>query len=458
MSQKIAILSKTVKFNSFFTAARAANKRFFLALMVLFYAVGIPKEIKPQEDRVSLTPSAVRVLTKKGAKVVIQSNAGENSGYSDDDYAAAGALIVQTAKESWGEASLIVKVKEPIQEEYDFIRPSHLLFTFLHLAGNKLLTKALMKSGGTAVAYETVVKDGRTILLEPSSTIAGVLGAYQAAFYLTYAGIQGDKVVVSDDERDQLEHRLNSLTYETLFDKPLYNLSGKIALVLGGGTVGKNASKILAEMGAKVYIFQREGKRIPELQLFILQERLKGFNIQLFITPRDFHNIPLASYLDEQYGFDLIQTDIIIGAAYTVGRKAALIIDRDSLKKIRTSRKRVIIDISIDQGGNIYGSRATTHKSPVYVDEFGNIRYGVTNMPGRVPRISTTLLERAIFPYVLAFVEKGIQAIYDFPELKSGINVIDGKLVNKEVADSLDLPYSLLDVVIENSLHINMSK
>jgi alanine dehydrogenase len=186
---------------------------------------------------------------------------------------------------------------------------------------------------------------------------------------------------------------------------------------------------------------------------------LKGFNIQLLITPRDSHNIPLASYLDEQYGFDLIQTDIIIGAAYTVGRKATLIIDRDSLKKIRTSRKRVIVDVSIDQGGNIYGSRATTHKNPVYVDEFGNIRYGVTNMPGRVPRISTTLLERAIFPYVLAFAEKGIQAIYDFPELKSGINVINGKLVNKEVADSLDLPYTLLENdVSENSLHINMSK
>ncbi|MGB8312413.1 MAG: alanine dehydrogenase [Halobacteriota archaeon] len=459
MLKKFIIPSKTVKFRSFFTVARTINKRFFLALMVLFYTVGVPKEIKPQEDRVSLTPSAVRVLTEKGAKVVVQSNAGENSGYSDDDYSKVGAVIVETAKESWGEASLIVKVKEPMQEEYDFIQPGHLLFTFLHLAGSKLLTEVLMKSGVTAIAYETVVKDGRTILLEPSSIVAGVLGAYQAAFYLTHADIQGDKVEVSADEREQFEHRLNSLTYNTLFDTPPYNLSGKIALVLGGGTVGKNASKILAEMGAKVYIIQREGKRIPELQLFISQEELERFNIQILITSRDFHNTDLASYLKEQYSFDLIQIDIIIGAAYSVGKKAALIIDRDTLKKIRTSKKRVIVDISIDQGGNIYGSRATTHKNPVYLDEFGNIRYGVTNMPGRVPRISTTLLGQAIFPYVLALAEKGIQAMDDLPELKSGINVINGKLVNKKVAESLDLPYTPLeDVVAENSLHIDMSK
>ena len=459
MRKKSIIPSKTVKLRSFFTVARTINKRFFLALMVLFYTVGVPKEIKPQEDRVSLTPSAVRVLTEKGAKVVVQSYAGEKSGYSDDDYSKAGAVIVETAKESWGEASLVVKVKEPMQEEYDFIQPGHLLFTFLHLAGSKPLTEVLMRSGVTAIAYETVVKDGRTILLEPSSIVAGVLGAYQAAFYLTHADIQGDKVEVSADERERFEHRLNRLTYNTLFDKPPYNLAGKIALVLGGGTVGKNASKILAEMGAKVYIIQREGKRIPELQLFISQEELKRFNIQILITSRDFHNANLASYLKERYSFDLIQTDIIIGAAYSVGKKAVLIIDRDTLKKMRTSKKRVIVDISIDQGGNIYGSRATTHKNPVYVDEFGNIRYGVTNMPGRVPRISTTLLGQAIFPYVLALAEKGIQAIYDFPELKGGINVINGKLVNKEVAESLELPYTPLEnVFAENSPHSDVSK
>jgi alanine dehydrogenase len=425
--------------------------------LVLFYTVGVPKEVKPQEDRVSLTPSAVRVLTEKGVKVVVQSNAGEKSGYSDNDYSDAGAVIVETAKESWGEASLIVKVKEPIQEEYDLIQPGQLLFTFLHLAGSKPLTEALIKSGVTAIAYETVVKDGRTILLEPSSIVAGVLGAYQAAFCLTHVDIEGEKVEVSADEREQFEHRLDGLTYNTLFDKPPYNLSGKNVLVLGGGTVGKNASKILAEMGAKVYIIQREGKRIPELQLFISQEELKRFNIQLLITPRALHNTDLASYLKERYSFDLIQVDIIIGAAYSVGKKAALIIGRGTLKKMRTFKKRVIVDISIDQGGNIYGSQATTHKNPVYLDEFGNIRYGVTNVPGRVPRISTTLLEQAIFPYVLALAEKGIQALDELPELKTGINVMNGKLVNKEVAESLDLPYApLKDVVAENSTHIDM--
>ena len=459
MLKKFIVPSKTVKLRSFFTVARKINKRFFLALVVLFCTVGVPKEIKPQEDRVSLIPSAVRVLTEKGVKVVVQSNAGEKSGYSDDDYGKAGAIIVETAKESWGEASLIVKVKEPTQEEYNFIQPGDLLFTFLHLAGNKLLTEVLMKSGVTAIAYETVVKDGRTILLEPSSIVAGVLGADQAAFYLTHADIQGDKVEVSVEEREQFEHRLDSLTNNTLFDTPRYNLSGKIALVLGGGTVGKNASKILAEMGAKVYIIQREGKRIPELRLFVSQKELERFNIQILITPRDFRNTDLVSYLKEQYSFDLIQTDIIVGAAYSVGKKAAIIIDRDTLKKMRTSKKRVIVDISIDQGGNIYGSRATTHKNPVYLDEFGNIRYGVTNMPGRVPRISTALLGQAIFPYVLALAEKGIQATDDLPELKSGINIINGKLVNKEVAESLDLPYTPLeDVVAENCLHIDVSK
>jgi alanine dehydrogenase len=441
-----------IHFGSFFSLRRVIKKRFFIITPLFFLVVGIPKEMKPQEGRVSLTPSAVSVLTEKGAKVVVQATAGEKAGYYDDDYTKAHATVVQTAEEAWDKADLIVKVKEPMQEEYNFIRPDHLLFTFLHLASNKLLAKALMKSGVTAITYETIVKDGRTILLEPSSIVAGVLAAYQAAFYLTYANIKRDKIEVSVREKEKLDHLLNSLAYSTLFDKPPYDLTDKLALVLGGGIAGKNASKMLAKMGAKVYIIQREGKRIPELQLFISQNELKDFKIQILETPRAFRNIEMAAYLKEKHGFDLNQTDIIIGAAYTVGRKAALIIDREVLEKMRTIRKRIIVDISIDQGGNIYGSRGTTHKNPVFLDEFGNIRYGVTNMPGRVPRISTTLLGQAIFPYVLALAEHGIQAIYDLPELKSGINVINGKLVNKEVAESLNLPYAPLeDVIAENS-------
>ncbi len=447
-------LFEKIHLRSYFSLRRATNKRFFIIMTLLSWVVGVPKEIKPQEGRVSLTPSSVSVLTEKGMKVIVQTTAGEKAGYSDEDYTKARATVVQTAEESWGKADLIVKVKEPMQEEYDFIRPDHLLFTFLHLASNKLLAKALMKSGVTAIAYETIVKDGRTILLEPSSIVAGVLGAYQAAFYLTHANIKRDKIEVSVKEKEQLERLLNSLAYSTLFDEPPYDLTGKTALVLGGGVAGKNASKILVKMGAKVYIIQREGKRIPELQLFISQPELKDFKIQILETPSAFRDIDIASYLKEKYRFDLTQTDIIIGAAYTVGRKAALIIDREVLKKMRTSRKRVIVDISIDQGGNIYGSRGTTHKNPVFLDEFGNIRYGVTNMPGRVPRISTTLLGQAIFPYVLALAEHGIQAIYDLPELKSGINVINGKLVNKEVAQSLDLPCTPLEnVIAEHSLN-----
>ncbi len=235
----------------------------------MFCIVGVPKEIKPQEGRVSLTPSAVSVLTEKGTKVVVQITAGEKAGYSDDDYTKACATVVQTAEEAWGKANLIVKVKEPMQEEYDLMRPDHLLFTFLHLASNKLLAKALMKSGVTAIAYETIVKDGGTILLEPSSIVAGVLGAYQAAFYLTHANVKNGKIEVSVKEKEQLERLLNSLASSTLFDEPPYYLTGKFALVLGRGIAGKNAAKILAKMGAKVYIIQREGKRIPELQLFI---------------------------------------------------------------------------------------------------------------------------------------------------------------------------------------------
>ncbi len=453
MLKKSVIVWEKIKLRFFFAVSKSIDKRFFIIMMLLFWVVGIPKEIKPQEGRVSLTPSAVSVLTEKGTKVVVQTTAGEKAGYSDDDYTKARATVVQTAEEAWGKADLIVKVKEPMQEEYDFIQSDHLLFTFLHLASNKLLAKALMKSGVAAIAYETIVKDGRTILLEPSSIVAGVLGAYQAAFYLTHANIKRDKIEVSVKEKEQLERLLDNLTYSTLFERPPYDLTGKTALVLGGGIAGKNASKILVKMGAKVYIIQREGKRIPELQLFISQQELKDFKIQILETPSAFRDIDIASYLKEKYGFDLTQTDIIIGAAYTVGRKATLIIDQEVLKKMRTSRKRVIVDISIDQGGNIYGSRGTTHKNPVFLDKFGNIRYGVTNMPGRVPRISTTLLGQAIFPYVVALAEHGLQAIYELPELKSGINVINGKLVNKEVAESLDLSYTPLeDIIAENSL------
>jgi alanine dehydrogenase len=454
MLEKLIPVWGKIKLNFFFVISRLRYNRFLVTMMLLLLVVGAPKEIKPQEGRVSLTPFAVSELTEKGTKVVVQSSAGEKAGYSDDDYTKACATVVQTAAEVWGTADLIVKVKEPTQQEYNFIRPDHLLFTFLHIASNKLLAKVLMKSGVTVIAYETIVKDGRTPLLEPSSIIAGVLAAYQAAFYLKHANIKKDKVEVSVKEKEQLERLLDSLTYSTLFDKPSYDLAGNTALVLGGGIAGKNASKILAKMGTKVYIIQKEGKRIPDLQLFVSQEELKDFKIQILETPRAVRDIEIASYLKRKYGFDLTQTDIIIGAAYTVGRKAALIIDREVLKKMQTSRERVIIDISIDQGGNIYGSRGTTHKDPVFLDEFGNIRYGVTNMSGRVPRISTTLLGQAIFPYVLALAEHGIQAIYDLPELTSGINVINSKLVNKEVAESLDLSYTPLEnVIVEDALN-----
>jgi len=379
--------------------------------------VGVPKEIKAQEGRVGLTPAGVKLLVKNGTvKVIVESQAGAGSGFSDQGYIKAGAEIVQTAPEVWQRADLIKKVKEPLPQECPLIRPAQIIFTYLHLADNRDLTECLMKSGCVAIAYETVLKDSQTPLLAPMSTVAGVLGAYQAAFYAAKS--------ISQEVFNDL---LNGLNADNFFQRPAIDLNGKNAVVLGGGTVGENCGLILAKAGAEVYLSEINPQKAGKLK-----DRFQEEGLRVEILNPDAQD--LTPYLKK--------ADIIVGAVYILGKLAPILIDKDKLLEISQDKKKIIVDIAIDQGGNIYGSRATTHQEPTYLDEFGNLRYCVANMPGRVPWVSSKMLEKATLPYLEALALKGLNATEDFPELQSGINVIQGKIVHQGVAESLGLPFS----------------
>ncbi|MBU4312050.1 MAG: TIGR00730 family Rossman fold protein, partial [Candidatus Omnitrophica bacterium] len=380
--------------------------------------VGVPKEIKAQEGRVGLLPQGVSSLRRQGIKVIIERQAGVLSGFKDNDYRMAGAEIVPSAKEVYERADIIKKVKEPLPAEYGLIKPRHIIFTYLHLADNKVLAEFLMRSGCTAIAYETVYKNGRTPLLEPMSIVAGVLAAYQAAFYVSHS-----------ITKEGFEFLLDSLDPLNFFDQPPFNLSLKIAVILGGGIAGYNAAKMLARMNTTVYVSEIDPFKIGWLKKMSEQED----NSFYLINPE---NQDLFSYLN--------YADVIISSVYRLGEKAPLLINKDTLFRASRYLRKIIIDIAIDQGGTIYGSRPTTHVEPVYRDAFGNIRYCVANIPGRVPKVSSRMLEQATLPYLGALALRGLKAIEDFPELAGGINVIRNKLVNKAVADSLGLYFTPL--------------
>ena len=365
--------------------------------------IGIPKEIKNNENRVGMTPAGVSELVKHGHEVFVQHTAGEGSGFSDEDYLSVGASIVPTIEETYAVADMIVKVKEPIEPEYKLVKRGQLLFTYFHFACDRELTEAMIESGGVCLAYETVqLNNGALPLLIPMSEVAGRMAIVNGAYYLQKT--QGGK---------------GKLICGVPGVKP-----AKV-LVLGGGVVGEAAARVAAGMGADVVIADISLPRLRQL------DNELPANVTTLYSSR--HNIEK----------ELADVDIVVGSVLIPGDITPHLITADMLKKME--RGTVLVDVAIDQGGCFETSRPTTHSEPVYEID-GIIHYAVANIPGAVPNTSTMALTNATLKYALALADKGWQqACREDPALYRGLNIVEGKVTFKAVADAFGL---LFDPVV----------
>ena len=354
--------------------------------------IGIPKEIKAQENRVAIVPSAVADLSARGHQVVIERGAGLGSGLEDGDFEKAGAEIVDGAGEVWNASEMVLKVKEPLESEYQYLREGLLLFTYLHLAPLQGLTDELLSSRTRALAYETV-QDERGLLpiLAPMSEVAGRLAVQIGAHYLEKES-GGEGVLLGGATGAE---------------------PGRV-VILGSGTVGSNAARVALGMGASTMVFGRNLEKLDRLSL-----ELGG-------------NIETEALSPENIGREIKSADLVIGAVLVPGGRAPVLVSREQLKTMQPGS--VIVDVAIDQGGCIETSRSTTQRDPTYEIE-GVIHYCVANMPGAVPKTSTQALVRATMPYVQLIADNGIEAaIIKDNGLKMGVNTWDGKIYNREVA------------------------
>ncbi len=369
--------------------------------------IGVPKEIKTNENRVALLPVGASTLIKNGHKVVVETNAGLGSGFSDEDYKAVGAEIAASAKEIFAKAQMIMKVKEPIKQEYDLIKEGQILFTYFHFAASKELTEAIMKSKSVAIAYETVQKADRSLpLLIPMSEVAGRMAPQEGAKYLEMA-MGGRGILLGG----------------------VPGTGPAEVMVLGGGIVGTNAAKIAAGFGAKVTIFDNNLYRLRYLD---------------DVMPRN-----VTTMMSNEYYIRaaLPKADLVIGAVLIPGTKAPKLVTKDMLKLMKEGS--VIVDVSVDQGGCIETCKPTTHENPTYVID-GVLHYCVANMPGAVPHTSTLALTNATLPYAVEIANKGYEAaVKSNPEIKLGLNMIDGKITYKGVADAFDFEYHPVDSVLK---------
>jgi alanine dehydrogenase len=354
--------------------------------------IGIPKETKDQEFRVGLSPSSVRVLQENGHTVFVETQAGIGAGFTDDDYTSAGAKIVTTKEAAW-KCELVVKVKEPLTAEYQFLQKGQILFTYLHLAADRKLTEHLIDCGVTAIAYETVEQPGsnKLPLLTPMSIIAGRLSVQFGARFLERQ--QGGRGVLLGGVPGV---------------KP-----GKV-VILGGGVVGTEAAKIAVGMGAAVQILDVNVERLAYL------ETLFGSRVELLYSN--------SAHIETA----LKDADLLIGAVLVPGRRAPILVSRNLVKQMRPGS--VIVDVAVDQGGCVETLHATSHTNPVYIEE-GVVHYGVPNMPGAVPWTATQALNNSTLPYVLQLANLGIKALANNQALAKGVNVQDHRLVHPAVQE-----------------------
>jgi alanine dehydrogenase len=356
--------------------------------------IGIPKEIKPQENRVAMTPGGVASLVRAGHVVLVEDGAGLGSGLTNEEYLKAGAKLV-SAQDAWA-AKMVIKVKEPLASEYKFLRPDLILFTYLHLAAAEELTRALLASKCTGIAYETVqLPDGSLPLLTPMSEVAGRMATQVGAHYLEKS--QGGRGVL-------------------LGGVP--GVAPGNVVVLGGGVVGTNAAKMALGLGAQVTMMDVSHKRLQYLD--------DVFGGRLITITSTEPNIWEA----------VSHADLVIGAVLIVGAKAPNLVPREMLKVMKEGS--VIVDVSVDQGGCVETIKPTTHKDPTYVID-GVVHYGVANMPGAVPRTSTFALTNQTLPYAMKIAAKGLDALRADASLMPGLNTHNGLLTCKAVGEAFNI-------------------
>jgi alanine dehydrogenase len=366
--------------------------------------IGVPKEIKNNENRVALTPAAAGMLTTGGHQVIVENNAGEGSGFSNEDYSNEGAQIAPNAAGVWANAEMIMKVKEPLPEEYGYFRPNQILFTYLHLAAAGDLTSHLVQKQVTGIAYETIqLPNGGLPLLTPMSEVAGRMSVQVGAQFLEkfYGGrgiLLGGVPGVPPAE----------------------------VIILGGGIVGTNAAKMALGLGANVVIIERSADRMR-----YLDDVFNGRVSTLMSNP---YNISSA----------VQKADLLIGAVLIPGARAPKLVTEEMVKQMK--RGAVIVDVAVDQGGSIETvDRVTTHSQPTY-EVHGVVHYAVANMPGAVPRTSTLALTNVTLPYALELANKGFaKAVQENDSLKLGVNTLSGKLTYKAVADAVGMSYTPID-------------
>jgi len=361
--------------------------------------IGVPKEIKQNENRVALTPSGAEILKMHGHSVYVETNAGNGSGFKNEDYIAAGAEMLPSAKAVYDVADMIMKVKEPIKPEYDLIKKGQVLFTYFHFAASRDLTDAMVKSKSISIAYETVQRaDGSLPLLIPMSEVAGRMASQEGAKYLEKT-MGGRGVLLAGVPGTD---------------------PGEVA-VLGGGVVGTNAAKIAAGLGAKVTILDSNLYRLRYLD---------------DVMPKN-----VSTMMSNPYNVRKIirHADLVIGAVLIPGAKAPHLVTKEMLKDMKEGS--VVVDVSVDQGGCIETCRPTTHENPTYVVD-GVVHYCVANMPGAVPMTSTIALTNATLPYAIQLANEGYEkAISANKELRLGLNVIDGTIVYQGVADAFGMKW-----------------
>ncbi len=362
--------------------------------------VGILKEIKPQENRVCMTPAGVEILTQAGHQVLVEATAGIGSGFSDETYQAVGAELIKGPEEVFARSEMVMHVKEPQPSEYRMIKPGQTVFTYFHFAASRELTTAMQETGAVCVAYETITdRNGALPLLTPMSEVAGRMATQEGAKYAERA--QGGRGIL-----------LGGVT----------GVAPAKVLIVGGGIVGTNAAQMALGLGAQVFLLDTNLDRLR-----YLSEVMPKNCTPLYSTPAAIRELSQ-------------EADVIIGAVLLHGAKAPHLITRDQLHSLKPGC--VLVDVSIDQGGCFETSRPTTHAEPTYtVDNV--LHYCVANMPGAVPLTSTVALTNATLPYALQLANKGWkQAAIDDPGIANGVNVIEGKVTYESVAEAFDMPYS----------------
>jgi alanine dehydrogenase len=365
--------------------------------------VGILKEIKSEENRVCMTPAGVEVMIQNGHSVLVETNAGAGSGFTDEAYVSAGAKMIATPKEIFDTADMVMHVKEPLPPEYDLIREGQIVFTYLHLAADETQTQALIKSRSVSIAYETIQKaDGSLPLLTPMSEVAGRMAIQQGAKYLEMA--QGGHGVL-------------------LGGVP--GVDPGTVVVIGGGVVGVNAAKMACGLGAKVYLLDMNLDRLR-----YLSDVMPANCFTLMSSPATIRKL-------------VKEADVVVGAVLIPGAKAPRLVTRDMLSTMK--KGSVLVDVAIDQGGCFETSKATTHGEPTYVVD-DVIHYCVANMPGAVAKTSTLALTNATLPYAVEIANKGWKrAMQENQEIKLGANVIAGKVTYEAVAEAFGLDYTPIE-------------